>query len=99
MADFKEIIQSETPTLVDFFATWCGPCQTMAPILDRLKEKMGTNIRILKIDVDKNISVADKFKVRGVPTFILFQKGEILWRESGAMSLLTLEQKINGAIQ
>lgn len=97
MAEFREIIQSETPTLVDFFATWCGPCQTMAPVLEQLKEKMGEKVRILKIDVDKNTAVADKFKIRGVPTFILFRSGEIMWRESGAMSLGTLEQKINEA--
>ena len=97
MAEFREIIQSETPTLVDFFATWCGPCQAMAPVLEQLKEKMGEKVRILKIDVDKNAAVADKFKIRGVPTFILFRSGEIMWRESGAMSLGVLEQKINEA--
>jgi thioredoxin 1 len=94
MGKFQEIIQSETPTLVDFFATWCGPCQTMMPVLDQLKDKMGDKIRIIKIDIDKNQDVAAKFKVRGVPTFVLFQQGEILWRQSGAMDVNTLHNKI-----
>jgi len=94
MGKFQEIVQSETPTLVDFFATWCGPCQTMIPVLDQLKDKMGDKIRIIKIDIDKNQDVAAKFKVRGVPTFVLFQQGEILWRQSGAMDVNTLHNKI-----
>jgi thioredoxin 1 len=99
MGKFQEIVQSETPTLVDFFATWCGPCQTMMPVLDQLKDKMGDKIRIIKIDVDKNQDVAAKFKVRGVPTFVLFQKGEILWRQSGGMDINTLHNKIISSAQ
>ena len=99
MSKFQEIIQSETPTLVDFFATWCGPCQTMMPVLDQLKDKMGDKIRIIKIDVDKNQDVAAKFKVRGVPTFVLFQHGEILWRQSGAMDVNTLHNKIISSLK
>lgn len=99
MSSFKEIVKSEIPTLVDFFATWCGPCTAMSPVLDQLKEKMGDKIRILKIDVDKNTDITDKFKVRGVPTFVLFQNGEILWRQSGGMDLGTLHQKILSSIQ
>lgn len=99
MGKFQEIVQSETPTLVDFFATWCGPCQTMMPVLDQLKDKMGDKIRVLKIDVDKNPDVAAKFKVRGVPTFVLFQKGEILWRQSGGMDVSTLQNKIISSTQ
>ncbi len=98
MSKFQEIVKSEIPTLVDFFATWCGPCQTMMPVLDQLKEKMGEKIRILKIDVDKNQDAADKFKVRGVPTFVLFQNGEILWRQSSGMDLNTLKNKIEQSI-
>lgn len=94
MSTFQEIVKSETPTLVDFYATWCGPCQAMMPVLDQLKDQMGENIRILKIDVDKNQDAADKFKVRGVPTFVLFQHGEILWRQIGGMDLNTLKAKI-----
>lgn len=99
MSKFQEIVKSETPTLVDFFATWCGPCQAMSPVLDQLKEKMGDKVRVLKIDVDKNQEVAAKFKVRGVPTFVLFQSGEILWRQSGGMDLGTLHQKIVAAVK
>jgi thioredoxin 1 len=98
MGKFQEIINSDTPTLVDFHATWCGPCKTMSPILDQLKDVMGSQIRILKIDVDKNQEVAEKFKVRGVPTFILFKKGEIKWRQSGGMDLNTLKNKIKTSI-
>jgi thioredoxin 1 len=96
MSKFKEIIQSETPTLVDFFATWCGPCKTMQPILDQIKTDLGESIRIIKIDIDKNQAVAEQFKVKSVPTFILFKKGEIVWKESGAMSKQALKQKIFG---
>jgi len=98
MSKFQEIVKSDTPTLVDFYATWCGPCQAMMPVLDGLKQKMGSQVRILKIDVDKNIDIADKFKVRGVPTFVLFKGGEILWRQSGGMDLNTLVNKIKQAV-
>jgi thioredoxin 1 len=98
MGKFNEIIKSDIPTLVDFYATWCGPCQMMHPILDKLKIEMGTVIRILKIDVDKNQDVAEKFKVRGVPTFVLFKKGEVKWRQSGAMDLNTLKKRVKDAL-
>jgi thioredoxin 1 len=98
MSKFREIIQSETPTLVDFYATWCGPCQQMHPILDKLKDKMGSTVRVVKIDVDKNQEVAATFKIRSVPTLLLFKKGEILWRQSGGMDLATLKNKIKASI-
>jgi thioredoxin 1 len=98
MGKFNDIVKSEIPTLVDFYATWCGPCQTMMPVLEQLKSKMGTQVRILKIDVDKNQDISDKFKVRGVPTFVLFKGGEILWRQSGGMDINTLVNKIKSAI-
>jgi|688.fasta_scaffold482711_1 thioredoxin 1 len=94
MSNFNQIIQSNIPTLVDFYATWCGPCKTMHPILDKLKEKHGEKIRILKIDVDKNKAIAAQYRVQGVPTFILFKFGEKIWRESGAFPLSVLEGKI-----
>lgn len=98
MGNFSEIVKSETPTLVDFYATWCGPCKMMSPVLDQLKNDLGESVRILKIDVDKNPEVADKFKIRGVPTFILFKTGEIKWRQSGGMDLNTLKNKIKSVL-
>lgn len=99
MSKFSEIVKSSTPTLVDFYATWCGPCQAMMPVLEQVKNKLGSSVRILKIDVDKNIDIAEKFKVRGVPTFVLFQNGEILWRQSGGMDLNTLLKKIQSSVK
>lgn len=98
MATFKEILQSEKPTLLDFHATWCGPCKTLAPILEEVKKELSGSIRILKIDVDKNPQVAEKYKIRGVPTMILFKKGEIVWRESGVMDRNTIASKIKPSI-
>jgi len=82
---FHELIYGDQAVLVDFFATWCGPCKTMQPILEDTAKQMGDKVRILKVDVDKNQLAASKFQVRGVPTLILFQKGKILWRESGVV--------------
>jgi thioredoxin 1 len=83
--NFQELINSNTPVLVDFHAEWCGPCKTMAPILEEIKEELGDNIRIVKVDVDKNTKAAVHYGVRGVPTMILFKNGQILWREAGVM--------------
>src|SRR5690554_7567283 len=83
MSSFKEIIKGDTPVLVDFYADWCGPCQTMNPIIDEIKSHYGEKLRVLKINVDKNQAAAQKYKVRGVPTFLLFKNGEINWRSAG----------------
>lgn len=95
MEKFNEMINGEQLTLVDFFATWCGPCKMMHPILEQLKEKMGDDIRILKVDVDKNEALSMQYRIQSVPTLMLFKKGEMLWRQFGAMSLNDLMQKIS----
>ncbi|MBP6531863.1 MAG: thioredoxin [Bacteroidia bacterium] len=86
MSKFNEIINSQTPTLVDFSAEWCGPCKMMAPILDNLSKKVGSTARILKVDIDKNPSVANFYKIQSVPTLLLFVGGEIKWRQSGVVN-------------
>jgi thioredoxin 1 len=86
-ATFDEVVlKSDKPVLVDFFATWCGPCQMLAPILKDVKTNLGERVSIIKIDVDKNQAVAAQYQVRGVPTMILFQNGKQLWRQSGVIS-------------
>jgi thioredoxin 1 len=94
MKTFKDIIESEKPVLVDFFATWCGPCQSLAPILKEVKDSLGERISIIKIDVDKNQSLAADYQVRGVPTMMLFQNGKQLWRQSGVLSKQQILQVI-----
>jgi len=99
MSKFQELINGEKPVLIDFFATWCGPCQVLSPILVEAKESFGDTVAIIKVDVDKNQEVAAQFQVRGVPTMILFQKGKMLWRQSGVVSsnelVSIIKQKVN----
>jgi len=92
--NFHNIINSEKPVLIDFFATWCGPCQVLGPILKDVKSSLGERVSILKIDVDKNQELASKYQVRGVPTMMLFQNGKQLWRQSGVLSKEEIIQTI-----
>jgi thioredoxin 1 len=84
-SNFSELIKGQIPTLIDFSAEWCGPCKMMKPILDQVKAAMGDQVRIIKIDVDTNPSIASSYQVQGVPTLILFKNGEIKWRQSGVV--------------
>lgn len=93
---FSEIIQSEVPVLVDFHAEWCGPCKMMKPILEDLKSRMGDRVRILKIDVDKNPSIASEYRIQGVPTLMIFREGKMRWRQSGVLSVTDLESVLSG---
>ena len=86
MNNFNELINGDKPVLVDFYATWCGPCQMLSPILTQVKNNLGERLNIIKIDVDKNQALASQLRVQGVPTMMLFQKGKALWRQSGVLS-------------
>ena len=95
MSNFSNIINQNKPVLVDFFAEWCGPCKMMSPILKQVKDSLGDEVSIIKIDVDKNQSIAAKFQVRGVPTLVLFKNGNQLWRQSGVVQANDLISLIN----
>lgn len=98
MESFKEIIQGDKPVLVDFFATWCGPCKAMTPVIEQLGKEIQGEARVLKIDIDKNEALANQYAIQSVPTFIIFKKGEILWRHSGTVDKLSLEQQIKNFV-
>lgn len=94
-SSFNKIIESQTPVLIDFHADWCGPCKALAPILKEVKSELNDNIKIIKIDVDKNQNLAAKYQVRGVPTMMLFKNGNQLWRQSGVLQKQELINIIN----
>lgn len=96
---FSEMIKGDTPVLVDFYTEWCGPCKMMVPILKKLKNRMGDEINIIKIDAEKNPAAAIRYQVRGVPTLILFQKGQILWQQSGVVQVEQLYAIITSRVK
>ena len=95
---FQELIDGDTPVLVDFFAEWCGPCKMMQPILEDTSKQLGGKVKIVKVDIDRNPLAASKFQVRGVPTLLLFQKGQVLWRQSGVVPTHQLIQNIQTSL-
>lgn len=92
---FKDLINSETPVLIDFYADWCGPCKAMTPVIQQLKSEMGDRVRIVKIDVDQNQAIAQKLQIQSIPTVMIFQNGELKWRAMGVQSLPALKQQID----
>ncbi len=98
MGKFQELLNGDTPVLVDFFAEWCGPCKMMAPELKKLADMQGDKLRVIKVDIDKNPQAAQAYNVQSVPTLMLFSKGRQLWRQSGAMSAGQLSFVINSKI-
>ncbi|MDE6322734.1 MAG: thioredoxin [Paramuribaculum sp.] len=95
MSEFNDIIKSKKPTLVDFYATWCGPCKMQSPIIDQVKNVVGDEATILKIDVDANPELAQRYNVRSIPTLIIFVEGEAAWRGYGVHQADQLVAKIN----
>lgn len=91
MEKFEELISSETLVLIDFYATWCGPCRAMHPVLEELKKEKGERLRIVKIDVDKHESLSAQLRIQSVPTLLLYRGGNLLWRQSGAIPLANLK--------
>ena len=98
MENLKDILSGNKPVLIDFFAEWCGPCKAMKPVLDNLKRELGDNVRIIKIDIDKNNALAASYNIQSVPTLILFKENKIVWRASGARQMSEIKNIIGNYI-
>jgi thioredoxin 1 len=94
IAKFKDLVTGDQPVLVDFFATWCGPCKALAPILVDVAKTLDGAVRVVKIDVDRNPAISQAYQVQGVPTLALFKDGKILWRQSGVLPSQTIVQQV-----
>ncbi|MEQ8241169.1 MAG: thioredoxin [Cyclobacteriaceae bacterium] len=94
MANFHDLINQNTPVVVDFYADWCGPCKKMPPILDEVKKNFGSKVHILKVDVDKNQKAAQKYNIKSIPTLMIFKSGKIMWRKSGVAQAGEIKQAV-----
>ncbi len=97
--NFNKLINGTKPVLIDFYAEWCGPCKMLAPIIKEVAQEIGEKVRVIKIDIDKNQALAQRYQVRGVPTLALFKDGEIIWRESGVKTKHQIVSSVTGRIQ
>lgn len=95
---FSEIISGDKPVLVDFYADWCGPCKMMSPVVEQVSKEMADQVRVLKVDVDRNQSAAMAYQIQGVPTFIIFRNGKVVWRQSGAMPAQALRAALQQSL-
>lgn len=94
METFQQIINGDKPVLIDFFATWCGPCKAMSPIVESLGKELQGQARVLKIDVDKNQALAAQYQIQAVPTFMIFKRGKVVWKKAGGTDKMTIMQQI-----
>lgn len=95
MSKFKKLINDERPVLVDFYADWCGPCQTMTPVLQRLTKDIGHQVKVVKVNIDKNAGAAMQYNVRSIPTLLLFKKGNVVWRHTGILTGRQIKESIH----